>query len=138
MKNKILTATLVLVAILFFSVSLSFAENPVQGLVNGTENVVKNAGGAIANGTQHVVNGVEHGTGATANATHNTATALTTGTHNNNYAATRTSTGTNARFLGMTANMWTWTIMGIVGVATIALIWYYVRQNNAIENRNED
>ena len=48
-------------------------------------------------------------------------------TNSNTYIATRTST-TDSRFMGMNATAWTWLILGIAGIAIVALVWYYGSQ----------
>lgn len=50
------------------------------------------------------------------------------GNGNAGYTATRTNT--NATWLGMDATMWTWLIMAILGVAIVAMIWFYAKQDN--------
>lgn len=50
-----------------------------------------------------------------------------------NYNATRTSAD-NATFNGMTANGWIWTILALAAVGIIALVWYYIRQEQTSRN----
>ncbi|MBR6505146.1 MAG: hypothetical protein IKT41_05550, partial [Clostridia bacterium] len=49
--------------------------------------------------------------------------------NNGNYTATRTAT-----FMGMDGNTWTWFIIGLVGIAIVALVWAYYTQDNKIEH----
>ena len=46
-----------------------------------------------------------------------------------NYAVTRTSTGTNLDN-NMFSNVWTWLIIAVIAIVVIALIMYYARQSN--------
>ena len=54
-------------------------------------------------------------------------------TTNSNYNASRTSTAT---VLGMNATAWTWLIVGIVGVAIVALVWFYGKEHSESSNNN--
>lgn len=138
MQRKILISISLLAAFFVFSCSYSFANTNVMNTVEGgmknfasdAGNAINNGANAVRDGVGHVENGVENvasdvfgGTNATRNNT-----AIMGGT-NNNYTATRTSTN-NATFLGMTANAWTWLIMGILAVAIVALVWFYGRQHS--------
>ena len=57
--------------------------------------------------------------------------------NNSNYNATRTSTTTNNTFMGMSATAWTWLIIGVAGIAIIALVWYYGTQVRTSHNDDE-
>ena len=65
------------------------------------------------------------------NSVSNTVTSMTNNMDNGDYTATRTSTNAegDATFMGMTATMWTWLIMGIAAIAIVALVWYYSEPN---------
>ena len=144
MKKKLYIALLSFITILFFSFSYTFAANdmnPVNGIrnvVGGAENVVENAGKGIVDGVKNVTSGgqnaMENVTSGVKNQTQNTGNKIA-GTTTNGYNATRTTTRTatgvnNNTFLGMSSTMWTWLIMAIVGIAIIALVWMYAKQNN--------
>lgn len=148
MKKKLYITILTLLAILAFSISYTFAANNmtavdgIRNVVGGAENVVEDAGRGIVDGVRNVTsagqNTMENVTGNTKNGTQNTGN-RTTGTMtngNNNYTATRTTTtraatGTNdGTFLGMNSTVWTWLIMAIVGIAIVALVWMYAKQNH--------
>lgn len=135
MQKKFLISVSLIIAVLAFSFSYSFAtNNPVntvedaaKGITSTAGNVIergvdatKNVVGGAVNGTENVVNGV-------AGTTHNKTNTTIMGGANNNYSATRTSADT-ATFAGMTATGWTWFIVGILGVAIVALVWFYGRQ----------
>ena len=139
MVKKVLIITTILSAILFISFSTCFAvennmsmntmardmknmsagiEGGMQSVANGVGNVTRDLG----NGAMNVVNGISEGI-------QNTAVATTS----SNYNASRTSTAT---VLGMNANTWTWLIVGILGVAIVALVWYYGKEHSQSSNNN--
>ena len=140
MKKSIFTISFIVIA-LFFSFSIVYAtennaenvKNNVVDTVNNTENVVKDtatgAAGAVKNGlntignkTQEMTNNVKNAGNDMMNTTDNT---------NTNYTATRTATEENVgTTTGGYNNVWTWIIVGIIAIVIIALIWYYVSQNN--------
>ncbi len=145
MYKKIFVA-LAILTIGIFSFSISFANNDhmLEDAANGVRNVVGGAENAIENGARDIANTTKGATGAAENSMDN-ATGMTENTNNNNnnnnnsemngndrtnsntYIATRTST-TDSRFMGMNATAWTWLILGIAGIAIVALVWYYGSQ----------
>ena len=74
--------------------------------MDATKNTVNNAASATTNNTKKATN-------------------TTTG----NYNARRTATS-GTTYAGMTANVWTWLIVGILGVAIVALVLFYGRQRS--------
>ena len=40
--------------------------------------------------------------------------------------------------MGMTANAWTWLIIGIAAIAIIAVVWYYSMQFTNTNRHNND
>lgn len=142
MKRITLIVTATILAILLFSVS-SFATNNiasnaaqgVRNVVGGAENVVENAASGITNGIRNGVSNAEN--------TMNKSMTSTTN-NNTNYNATRTATtrmattGTNNTFFGMNAITWSWLILAIVGIITVALVWYYGKQFESNYNHNDD
>ena len=145
MKKKLYITILTLLAILTFSISYTFASNNmaavdgIRNVVGGAENVVENAGKGIVDGVRNVTsagqNTMENVTGGARTQTQNTGNKIVDGTANG-YTATRTTTtraatGTNTgTFLGMNSTAWTWLIMAIVGIAIVALVWMYAKQNH--------
>lgn len=131
MQKKFLISIAVLSAILVFSCSYAFAttnaintvEHAAQNVANATGNVINRGVGAMGN----TVNNLGVRDGNTTARTANTVGVM--GTNNNNYTAARTATN-NAVFGGMTANGWTWLIVGIVGLAIVGLVWYYGKQHD--------
>lgn len=145
MKKKTLIATLTILAVLLFGVS-SFATNnigadAVQGVrnvVGGAENVVSGAASGIAGEVRNVTNGNN-------SANKNTTGAMTTtnGSQTGNYnaartATTRTTNATSRTFLGMGATAWGWFIMATLGIITVALVWYYGKQNDVTIHDNDE
>ena len=144
MYKKIFVA-LAILTIGIFSFSICFAnnDNMLEDAANGVRNVVGGAENAIEDGARDIANTTKGATGAAENSMDN-ATGMTENTNNNNnnnnsemngndrtnsntYIATRTST-TDSRFMGMNATAWTWLILGIAGIAIVALVWYYGSQ----------
>lgn len=144
MYKKIFVA-LAILTIGIFSFSICFANNDhmLEDAANGVRNVVGGAENAIEDGARDIANTTKSATGAAENSMDN-ATGMTENTNNNNnnnnsemngndrtnsntYIATRTST-TDSRFMGMNATAWTWLILGIAGIAIVALVWYYGSQ----------
>ena len=113
---------LVIFAILtigIFSFSVCFANNDGSMLQDA------------ANGVRDAVGGAEN---AMENKDNSGMTQNNNRTNNSNYTATRTAT-TNSTFMGMSSTAWTWLIIGIAGIAIVALVWYYGSQ---IRTSNDD
>ena len=144
MKNIALFTTLLTIFTLVFSFTSVFAaegvmnnagetiKNVTENTKNVVENVTAGAGTAIKDG----FNTVEHTTSNTldnakARTTNTTATP-------NTYGTTRTATTTNAKFAGMTATGWTWTIMAILGILIIGSVWFYARRNSRDEKKDSN
>ena len=128
---------LVIFAILtigIFSFSVCFANNDesmikdaangVRDAVGGAENVIEDGAKDIANTTKNVTGSAEN---AMENKDNSGMTQNNNRTNNSNYTATRTAT-TNSTFMGMSSTAWTWLIIGIAGIAIVALVWYYGSQ----------
>lgn len=136
MTKKVLITILALIATLFFTSSVfanTAAENGARDvgtemkdsfnkLENGAENVGNNVKGAVTNAGETLTG---HNNNNNNNNNHNT---------NTGYTTTRTSATNNGLFGMNTSTMWTWIVLAIVGIAIVALVWYYGSQN--ITNRN--
>ena len=142
MKKKLYITILTLLAILTFSISYTFASNNmtavdgIRNVVGGAENVVENAGKGIVDGVRNVTSAGQNTMGNVTGGvrTQNTGNKIVDGT-TDGYTATRTTTraatGTNTgTFLGMNSTVWTWLIMAIVGIAIVALVWMYAKENH--------
>ena len=135
---------LVIFAILIigiFSFSVCFANNDgsmLQDAANGVRDAVGGAENAIEDGAKDIANTTKGVTGSAENAMENKdnsgMTQNNNRTNNSNYTATRTAT-TNSTFMGMSSTAWTWLIIGIAGIAIVALVWYYGSQ---IRTSNDD
>ena len=135
---------LVIFAILtigIFSFSVCFANNDgsmLQDAANGVRDAVVGAENAIEDGAKDIANTTKGVTGSAENAMENKdnsgMTQNNNRTNNSNYIATRTAT-TNSTFMGMSSTAWTWLIIGIAGIAIVALVWYYGSQ---IRTSNDD
>ena len=126
MKRKFLLISTLLIVLLSITASTVFANNALNTIGNVAEDVtgvdaVGNTVDDVANGTMRAGNNVA--TGITNMGNNNRS-----GNGNTGYTATRTNT--NATWLGMDATMWTWLIMAILGVAIVAMIWFYAKQDN--------
>lgn len=93
------------------------AKNAIQNGENKVEGALKSGSNTVMNTTKNTVNGVE-------NAGENVARDIQT----SDYDATRTATATTNNFLGMNSTTWMWVILAIVGIAIVALVWYYGAQ----------
>lgn len=142
MKKKLYITILALLTIALFSYSFTFAANDmsavdgIRNVVGGAENVVEDAGKGVVDGIRNVTSGVENTAENATGTVQNRATDSNMGgTTADGYSATRTTTRSatdtaNNSFLGMNSTVWTWLIMAIVGIAIIALVWMYAKQNN--------
>lgn len=128
--------------ILFSFFSISFANNLTNDVKNAAGNVgnalantsndakgaIKKAEDTVENGANDIKNAISNTAGTVTNGTENTVADMSgTLTNNDTYTATRTS-ATNSGFLGMSSISWTWLILAIVGIAIVALVWYYGSQ----------
>lgn len=144
MKKIRLVGLLTILAVLIFGVSSFAANNIASDAVNGIRNVVGGAENVVGGAVGGVTNGVHTGVTGTENAAKNTAGATMTGTNNGTYNTTRTATtraattGSTGTFLGMGATAWGWLIMAIVGIITVALVWYYGKEKELDYNHNSD
>ena len=139
-KKLLITFSILIISI--FSFSICFAANDdghmLQDAANGVRDVVGGAENAIENGARDIANTTKGATGAAENSMNNNSNSMQNNNRSSNstYTATRTATSTtNPTFLGMTSTAWTWLIIGIAGIAIVALVWYYGSQ---IRTSNED
>lgn len=146
MKKKFYITILTVIAIVALSFSYTFAANDIpvvdgiRNVVGGAENVVEDAGKGIVDGVRNVTdageNTMENVAGNIGDGAKNTGNKVSGAlTNDNNYTATRTATNADeGTFLGMNSTVWTWLIMAVVGVAIVALIWMYAKQNSNYYN----
>ncbi len=133
MKKSIFTFSLIVIA-LFFSFSCVFAaednmnnvKNNMVDTVNNAGNVVQDTASGAAGVVKNGINGISNATQQMTNDVNNAGNDM-----NSDYTATRTATENNmeSATTGFN-NIWTWVIVGIIAIVIIALIWYYVSQNN--------
>ena len=135
LKRKFLLISTLLIVLLSITASTVFANNALNTIGNVAEDVTSAAGNVLTTGVDAVRNTVDDVANGTMRASNNVATGITnmgnnnrSGNGNTGYTATRTNT--NATWLGMDATMWTWLIMAILGVAIVAMIWFYAKQDN--------
>ena len=144
-KKLLIGIALMISLVLSFTVcfandELQKAANSVRNVVGGAENAVEDAAKDISNTSKDATNSMENAgneagnevknsTNKTENTIDNT---MNSGIMNSNYTATRTSSDNT--FMGMNSTAWTWLILGIAGIAIIALVWYYSMQLNNSKN----
>lgn len=140
MKKKIILSIIALLSLLsicIYSFAMDNVTNNIRSFVGGAENTVENMANDAATGVRNGLNTVEGGTENVMNdikdGTHDTentvAGVVTDNNNNNGYSASLTSADQNA-MTGMTNNMWTWIIVGIVALAIGLMIWAYARNKN--------
>lgn len=133
MYKKLLISLGVLIA-MAFSFTFCFANdnNMLKDAADGVRNAVGGAENAVEDAAKGVSNASKNATGNLEKGTNNVGNAMTNNNNNNNngYTATRTS-ATGNTFMGMNSTAWTWLIMGIVGIAIVALVWFYGMQLNS-------
>ena len=128
-KKLLITFSILIISI--FSFSICFA-------ANDDGHMLQDAANAIEDGARDIANTTKSATGAAENSMNNNSNSMQNNNRSSNstYTATRTATSTtNPTFLGMTSTAWTWLIIGIAGIAIVALVWYYGSQ---IRTSNED
>lgn len=148
MKRITLIAITTIFAVLLFGISSFAANNIASDAVEGVRNVVGGAENVVGGAISGVTNGIRSGVSGVENTAHNAGNtmqgAITTTNNNNGYNASRTTTtrmATNAgsnTFLGMGATAWGWFIMAVVGIITVALVWYYGKERESGYNHNDD
>lgn len=150
MKKRLFFSILLIVLAIVLSFSYTYATNnmvkDIRNIVGGAENVVENTAKDMVNGVREGTNKLENfGNNMTDDMKKDTNNTMLAGdikgnnNDNNEYSAQRTSTNaTNSTFLGMSSNMWTFIIMGILGIAIIALVWYYGKQFESKYNNDDN
>lgn len=140
--------TVLLISILFF-MPYTFATNMVNNDGNAAQNAVNNGANAVKNGVDNVKDGINSAGNAIGNGVNNAANtirenyndskdSMNRAENNNNdntkvtYDARRTSAETDMGFMGFMNgnNIWTWIIVGVVVIAIIGVIWYYLATSN--------
>lgn len=118
------------------------ATNTLNGIRDGVQNMANDAGGALENAKNGIEN-MMNNDGNTAGSTDNDAMGMTDnstdeGTTNNgatagDYTASRTTASDVTNRNGMTSAT-TWIVLAIVGIAIVALVWYYGTQKSDRDN----
>ena len=162
MNKKLFYSVTILLVLTLFTYVVSFgADNMVNDAINSTTGIVDGAingiedaaeaggnfigdvGKAAGNITENVVSGagnlVEDGKNTIESGMNNMANTATTQMTDtgSTYTAQRTS-ATSPTFLGMNADAWSWIIVGVLGIAIIALVWIYGKEHsNSYDNYHE-
>ena len=145
MYKKLLFGFSIILCIIF-SFTFCFAADVVQDAVNGIRNVVGGAENAIEDTAKNISNASRTATDNMEKGANNIMNQVENMDNNTtNYDTTRTATRaateteTDATFMGMSGDTWTWLILGIAAIAIIALVWYYSMQltSNNYHDRND-
>ena len=152
MKIKALIFTTIFTTVITLLSINSFAiMNELKDTGNNLMNIADNAGEVVEDTAQGIGTGIRNGgevVGNTISDMGEAAMDMTgmddnrSSTNNNysDYTAQRTSTtvSNNNSFFGIDPNLLTWTIMGIVGVTTVALVWYYGKEHEYAHTHNHN
>lgn len=145
MNKKLFITVATILSIILFGITYSFAGNNMgQDAVEGVRNFVGEAENVVENTAKGVGEGIRTGVTDVKDAAQDTTHDMTRDNRNNgNYSATRTSvrtTSTGNSFLNMGATAWSLLIIAILGIITVALVWYYGKQNeiNVHHSNNSD
>lgn len=141
MKKIRLVGLFTILAVLLFGISSFAANNIASDAVHGVRNVVGGAENVIEDAAKGITGGVRSGVNGLENTTKNAAGTTNNGAYNTTRTATTrmaTNGGNNGTFLGMGATAWGWLIMAIVGIVTVALVWYYGKEKELNYNHNDD
>ncbi len=138
MKNKLLLSILIIFTIFLISItcfaSNTNLENELKDSINKSEHTIENAGETVKNIASDVGNGIQNAASDIGRGIENVFHASSNDmADSSGYAAARTSTDASSSGVsGISRTTWIWLIMGTVGIAIIALTWYYVTQNNEL------
>ena len=145
MNKKFFITLATIFSIILFGITYSFAGNNMgEDAVEGVRNFVGGAENVVEDTAKNVGEGIRTGVTDVKDAAQDTTHDMTRDNRNNsNYNATRTSATTNYSgnsFLNMGATAWSLLIIAILGIITVALVWYYGKQNeiNVHHNHNND
>lgn len=95
--------------------------NEIKNSWNKAGNSMQDAGNTVASGISNMGNDNKD----------NNNNPIMNDNNNNRYTAGRTSAmGNGGSFLGMSSTTFTWIILAIVGIAIVALVWYYGMQQS--------
>lgn len=101
--------------------------NEIKDSWNKAGNSMQDAGNTVASGISNMGNDNKDNN----NQGNNNNNPIMNDDNNNRYTAERTSAmGNDGSFLGMSSTTFTWIILAIVGIAIVALVWYYGMQQS--------
>ena len=145
MNKKFFITLATIFSIILFGITYSFAGNNMgEDAVEGVRNFVGGAENVVEDTAKGVGEGIRTGITDVKDAAQDTTHDMTRDNRNNgNYSAARTSastTSTGNSFLNMGATAWSLLIIAILGIITVALVWYYGKQNeiNVNHSHNND
>ncbi len=154
MQKKLFFSITILAIISLFTFSTNFAAdnmvndaiNTTEGAVNNVVNGVENAGQSVGNFVgdvghtagnvvENVVNGAGNLVEDGKNTVESGVNTVSNGIGTTIYTAQRTSADSGT-FLGMNADAWSWIIVGVFGIAIVALVLFYGKQHSDAEENN--
>ncbi|MFR2571540.1 MAG: hypothetical protein ACLS90_07620 [Clostridia bacterium] len=117
-----------------FSFSICLATDGMTDAPDKMKNTVNKTEEAVKNTMNDAGNAVKDSTRKTEESMNDIGSKMMNNT--NNYNATRTSTTGDTTLMGLNATAWTWLILGIAGIAIIAVVWYYSAQLTSENDSN--
>lgn len=105
---------------------LDNAGRGIENMVNGATNAAKDAKNGVTGMMEDMGEGIQNGADDVKRGTEDMARGVTN--NNNGYTATRTSATDG--IANNPGNALVWVILAIVGVAIVALVWYYATQTD--------
>lgn len=137
MKKSIFTISFIIIS-LFFSFSFVFAtDNNMDNLKNNMMNTVNSAGNVVQDAAEGTAGAVQNGMNTVGDKSREFTNNIENAGNdmmdnvNSDYTATRTAAENNTTPSNIGYdNIWTWIIVGVIAIVVIALIWYFVSQNN--------
>ena len=139
MTKKLVLIISVVLAFLFITANIAFAANALHNAGERVSDGVHNAGAAVGGAVRGTVDNVQNAARRDGrhDGTHMTGVHHTR-THTNPMGANRdgyTATRTNAPFTAgtRTANIVTWSVIGVAALVIVSAVWYYAAHNSRRE-----
>ena len=112
---------------------LNGATGAIRNGINTVENAGKNTMNDIKNGTQDAMNNIQN---TTQNIMDNDQNSGNISPSDSDYTVQRTAGEMNNDFFGFmnNNNIWAWIVIGIVALAVVGIIWYYMTRKNDYSN----
>lgn len=122
-KKIFITLFVVAITLIFSSFVLANTTDNMGTEMSDSWNKLSNTAHNMGNNVRGAIDNV--GDTITGNKDNNN------GDTNTGYTATRTATTANTGLFGMNSStMWTWLVLGILGIAIVGLIWSYGKETS--------